>query len=72
MGHNSVVSGHLKSTGISRVNELSTGPPDLGCHTFIIWGENKEDDLESILSFDSEMSSVYCENDYSSLENDTE
>ena len=30
--------------------------------TFIIWGENKEDDLESILSFDSEMSSVYSEN----------
>ena len=26
--------------------------------TFIIWGENKEVDLESILSFDSEMSSV--------------
>ena len=33
MGHNSVVSGHLKSIGIPRVNELSTGPPDLGCHT---------------------------------------
>ena len=28
-----------------------------------IWGENKEEDLESILSFDSEMSSVYNEND---------
>ena len=26
-------------------------------NTFIIWGENKEDDLESIISFDSEMSS---------------
>ena len=32
MGHNSVVSGHPKSIGISRVNELSTGPPDLGCN----------------------------------------
>ena len=29
---NSVVSGHLKSTGIPRVDGLSTGPPDLGCH----------------------------------------
>ena len=34
--------------------------------TFIIWGENKEDDLENILSFDSEMSSFYSENDNSS------
>ena len=32
MGHNSVVSGHLKSTGLPRVDELSTGPPDLGRH----------------------------------------
>ena len=32
MGHNIVVSGHPKSTGISRVNGLSTGPPDLGRH----------------------------------------
>ena len=32
MGHNSVVSGHWKSTGISRVDGLSTGPLDLGCH----------------------------------------
>ena len=31
-GHNSVVSGHLKSTGILRVDGLSTGPSDLGCH----------------------------------------
>ena len=30
MGHNSVVSGHSKSTGISRVDGLSMGPPDLG------------------------------------------
>ena len=32
MGHHSVVSGQLKSTGILRVDGLSTGPPDLGCH----------------------------------------
>ena len=32
MGHNSVVSGHLKSIGIPLVDGLSTGPPDLGCH----------------------------------------
>ena len=35
-------------------------------------GENKEDDLESIISFDSEMSSVYSENDNSSSESDIE
>ena len=40
--------------------------------TFIIWVENKEDDLESIISFDSEMSSVYSENDNSSSESDIE
>ena len=34
MGHNSVVSGHPKSTRIPRVDELSTGPPVLGCHTY--------------------------------------
>ena len=33
MGHNSVVSDHPKSTGIPQVDGLSTGPPDLGCHT---------------------------------------
>ena len=32
MGHNSVVSGYLKSTGIPRVDGLSTRPPDLGRH----------------------------------------
>ena len=32
--------------------------------TFILWGENKEEDLESILSFDSE-------NDNNSSESDT-
>ena len=30
MGYNSVVLGHSKSTRISRVDELSTGHPDLG------------------------------------------
>ena len=32
MGHNNVVLGHPKSTRIPRVDELSTGLPDLGCH----------------------------------------
>ena len=32
MGYNSVVSGYPKFTGIPRVDESSTGPPDLGCH----------------------------------------
>ena len=32
MGHNSVVSGHPKSTEILRVDGLSTGPLDLGHH----------------------------------------
>ena len=35
MGHNSVVLGHPKSTGILRVDGLSTGPPDLGCHSLV-------------------------------------
>ena len=30
MRHNSVVSGHLKSTGIPQVDRLSRGPQDLG------------------------------------------
>ena len=34
-------------------------------------GENKKDDLKNILSFDSEMSSVYSENDNSFLTSDT-
>ena len=37
MGHNSVALGHPKSTGIPRVDGLSTGPPVLGhynYHTF--------------------------------------
>ena len=33
MGHKRVLSGHPKSTGILRVDGLSTGPPDWGCHT---------------------------------------
>ena len=32
MGHNSVVSGHPKFTGIPRVDWLSTSPLDLGRH----------------------------------------
>ena len=32
MGHNSVVSGHSKSTGIPQVDGLSTGPLGLGRH----------------------------------------
>ena len=39
--------------------------------TFIRWGENKEDDLESITSFNSVMNSVYSENDNRSSESDT-
>ena len=35
MGHNSVVSSHPKSTGILRDDGLSTGPPDLGCHSLV-------------------------------------
>ena len=35
MGHNSMVSGHSKSTGILWVDELLTGPPDLGCHSLV-------------------------------------
>ena len=34
MGHNSVVSGQPKSTGIPQVDRLSMGPPDLGFHIF--------------------------------------
>ena len=32
MGHNTVVLGYPKSTGIPQVDELSTGPPVLGSH----------------------------------------
>ena len=35
MGHNNVVSGHLKSTVIPQVDGLSMRPLDLGCHTNI-------------------------------------
>ena len=37
MEHNSVVSGHLKFTGISWVDGLLTGPPDLGCHNIFLY-----------------------------------
>ena len=30
MGHNSMVSGYPKATGILRVDEFSTGPPGFG------------------------------------------
>ena len=40
MGHNSVVSGYPKSTGIPRVDGLSTGPPGCGAshkiHTNVV------------------------------------
>ena len=35
MGHNSVVSGHPKPTGIPQVYGLSTGLPDLGRHNLV-------------------------------------
>ena len=35
MGHNSVISGQPKSTGIPRVDGLSTGPPDLGYYIYL-------------------------------------
>ena len=35
MGHNSVVSGHSKSIEIPRVDGLSMGPLDLGCHSLV-------------------------------------
>ena len=34
MGHNSVILGHPKSTGIPQVDGLSTGPLDLGRHRY--------------------------------------
>ena len=35
MGHNIVVSGYPKSTGILWVEGVSTGPSDLGCHSLV-------------------------------------
>ena len=35
MGHNSVILGHPKSTGILLVDGLSTGPSNLGCHNLV-------------------------------------
>ena len=50
MGHNSMVSDHPKSTRIPRVYELSTGPPDLGCHSPCpfpkVRGRNAMEDME--------------------------
>ena len=45
MGHNSVVWGHPKSTGILQVDGLSTGPPELGCHKSKPVGTFKRPDL---------------------------
>ena len=42
MGYNSVVSGHLKSTGIPWVDGLPTGPLDLGRHSHTIVKERNE------------------------------
>ena len=39
--------------------------------TFIIWKNDKEDDVKSKLSFESEMSSIYSKNDKSTADNDT-
>ena len=35
MGHNHVVLGNSKSTGIPQVDGLSTGPPDLGVTSIV-------------------------------------
>ena len=35
MGHNSVVSGYPKSTGIPLIDGLSKGPLDLGRHSLV-------------------------------------
>ena len=35
MGHNSMVSGHPKSTGIPSIDGLSMGPSDLGRHRLV-------------------------------------
>ena len=35
MGHNNMVSGHPKSTGIPQVDGLSMGPLDLGFHSLV-------------------------------------
>ena len=38
MGHNSVILGHPKSTGIPRVNGLLTGPRDRGVIVLVAGG----------------------------------
>ena len=40
--------------------------------TFTIWRNDKEDDVESILSFESEMNNIYSENDKSTIDSDIE
>ena len=35
MGHNSVISGYSKSTGIPWVDGYSKGLSDLGCHSLV-------------------------------------
>ena len=40
--------------------------------TFTIWRNDKEDDIESILSFESEMNNIYSENDKSTIDSDIE
>ena len=41
MGHNSVVLGYPKSIGIPRVDGLSMGLPDLGCHRDRPWDNSQ-------------------------------
>ena len=42
MGHNHVVSGNPKSTGIPQVDGLSTGPPDFWCHGEAFGGKRRQ------------------------------
>ena len=50
MGHNSVVLGHPKSTGILRVDGLSRGPSSLGRHINNDKKKTKYINLNSILA----------------------
>ena len=50
MGHNSVVLGHSKSTGVSRVHGLSMGPPDLGRHSLVSSHSERKSDFGVISS----------------------
>ena len=66
MGYNSVVSGHQKPTGIQWVDGLSTGPPNLGCHSLVseLRYTNTQDsvgtglDHASIMHFDELMCDI--------------